>query len=479
MRTIGVDVGTSGLKAVLMDMAEPVRVVAAATTPYAPDGTLVRDPNLWLALARRSVDELVAKARPDAIGFTGQMHGFIALDGGGALAAPVKLWLDSEGAPALADFVRRAGGEADFVRRTGNRPLPDFMLAKWLHMIAADPGLPTRVERLLCVKDFVRQGLDPRADFVIDANEACGTQMQDPFLGLWSEELIAAAGVPRRALPTIVDGRSRAGDAGGAWTELAGVPLVLGVGDQAAAKRALGVRGGGLVSLSLGTSGVLSFTIARADLPADWDGSFHLFPAGYGEGFEVIGTVPSFGGTLVWLARLLGRKVEELDRLAATTRIGEAAPLFMPYLSGVGPPHPHHEVRAQFIDLDDRVTPERLIRSVYDGFAHEFRAILDEARELGARVDCVVISGGAARLPALSQTLAAYFDMDCLVADATAGSAIGAALLAADHLDRGNHAALAARRITAPERIEPSRAWTARRTQILAEAAGRQSEPTV
>jgi sugar (pentulose or hexulose) kinase len=475
MRTIGIDVGTSALKAVLVDVTECVDVLATVHKPYAADGEPMRDPQVWAALGRQAVNELVDGATPDAIGFTGQMHGFIALDARGELTAPVKLWLDTDGAPALAEFVRRAGGPESLVRRTGNIPLPDFVLAKWLQALAADPDLPGRVERLLCVKDFVRQSFDPRADFVIDPNEACGTQLQNPFSGAWSEELITAARVPRRALPPIIDATAHAGDASASWAKLKGVPLVLGVGDQAAAKRALGARSAGLVSLSLGTSGVLSFTVERNALPSDWDGAFHLFPSGYGQSFEVIGTVPGFGATLVWLSRLLGRNVEDLDRLAATTRIGEAAPLFMPYLTGVGPPNPLHEVRAQFLDLDAGVTPERLVRGVYDGLAQEFRAILDDARALGIRAECIVASGGAARLPALSQTFAAYFDVDCVVADAADGSAIGAALLAADHLDRGNGAALEAQGITGVERVEPSQAWKARRAQILAEAAGRQS----
>jgi sugar (pentulose or hexulose) kinase len=353
------------------------------------------------------------------------------------------------------------------------------MLAKWLQALAADADLPRRVERLLCVKDLVRRSFDSRADFVVDANEACGTQLQNPFSGAWSEDLIAAAGVPRRALPPIVDATARAGDAGGSWARLKGVPLVLGVGDQAAAKRALGARSAGLVSLSLGTSGVLSFTVWQSALPANWDGAFHLFPSGYGQSFEIIGTVPGFGATLVWLSRLLGRSIEELDRLAATTPIGEAGPLFMPYLTGAGPPHPLHELRAQFFDLDADVTPERLVRSVYDGLAHEFRAILDEARAVGIRAERIVASGGATRLPALSQTLAAYFDVDCVIADTADGSAIGAALLAADHLDHGNSVALEAQAIAVVERVDPSRTWMARRAQVLAEAGDDRPHPAL
>jgi sugar (pentulose or hexulose) kinase len=467
MQTIGIDVGTSALKAVLVEAARPLKVLASITKPYATDGAPTRDPPLWVALAKQALEELVVRGRPDAVGFTGQMHGLIALDAAGDLAAPVKLWLDMDGATELDDFVRRNGGLTAMVRRSGNVPLPDFVLAKWLHALAADPELSTRVDRLLTVKDFVRLTLDPRAEFAIDSNEACGTQFYDPFTGNWSEALISAACLSRRALPPILDGCAQVGNAGKILPLLKGVPLILGVGDQAAAKRSLGPASTGVVSLSLGTSGVLSFSIPRAELPRDWDGAFHLFPAGYGENFEVIGTLPAFGGTLRWLARLLGRSIDELDRLAAGTRPGSVGVLFMPYLAGAGAPHPRHEIRAEFTGLDEQVTPELLVRSVYDGMAHEFRAILDEARGVGVRFDRVILSGGAARLPALSTTLAAFFDVDCFVAYDLESSAIGAALLAADRLDIGNRAAVDVGRIESLEKIQPWHAWVEKRREML------------
>jgi sugar (pentulose or hexulose) kinase len=467
MRTLGIDVGTSALKVVLVEVARPIKVLASLNKPYAADGAPTRDPALWVALAEEAVAELVAQGRPDAIGFTGQMHGFIALDAQGALAAPVKLWLDMDGALELDDFVRQQGGAAIMVQQSGNVPLPDFVLAKWLHALAADPSLPARVDRLVTVKDFVRLSLDPSADFAIDSNEACGTQLYDPFGNMWLEALITAASLPRRALPPILDGSAQVGDAGNIRSELKGVPLILGVGDQAAAKRSLGPASTGLVSLSLGTSGVLSFSTRRADLPPDWDGAFHLFPAGYGENFEVIGTLPSFGGTLRWLARLTGQSIDELDRLASGTRPGSVAALFMPYLAGAGAPHPRHEIRAELAGLDEQITPELLVRSIYDGMAHEFRAIVDEARAIGVRVDRVILSGGAARLPALSRTLAAFFDVDCLAAYDSEGSAIGAALLAADHLDHGNSAAVDVGRIEPLQKIQPDCAWVEKRREML------------
>jgi xylulokinase len=459
MRTIGIDIGTSAVKAVLVETGEDVTVTQSVTKPYCADGAPIREPDRWVALAHDALDQLNAHGRPDAIGFTGQMHGFIALDREGKLTAPVKLWLDMDGAPELDAFVARNGGPSAMIRRSGNIPLPDFTLAKWLHSAAADEDLPGRVHRLLCVKDYVRAALDPHAAFIVDANEACGTQLQNPFAGQWSEDLVGAAGVPRSALPEIADASVRAGD----WR---GVPLILGVGDQASAMRALGVEAPGTVSLSLGTSGGLSLAVSPHAIPGDWDGAFHLFPTGYSATLEVIGTVPSFGGSLRWLARLLGRTVAEIDGLAAATTPGARAPAFLPYLAGSGPPNPDHHVKAELTGLTANVGPELLVRSVYDGLAQEFRAILDEARQLGIKAERVILSGSPARLTALSKTLAAYLDADCFLVEAVDASAIGAALLAADHLDAGLKPKIRARPLSAAK-VEPDPAWLAARRRVL------------
>ncbi len=472
MRTIGIDVGTSAVKAVLAEIDGGVSVTEAVSESYSPDGAPTRDPERWVTLARRALAALITRGRPDAVGLTGQMHGLIAVDRDGRLAAPVKLWLDMDGAPDLDKFVTAHGGAATIVEKSGNLPLPDFTLAKWLYALGRDPTLADRVHRLYCVKDFVRRALDPAADFVVDANEACGMQLQDPLTGTWSDQLTAAARLPRSALPEIVEASSRAGDCGGFRADLKGVPFVLGVGDQAAAMRAVGVDRPGTLSLSLGTSGVLSFAIAKDHVPSGWDGAFHLFPTGYSPMLEVIGTVPGFGATLHWLARLLGRTIEEIDVLAEATRPGDPAPVFLPYLAGAGAPNPFHDLSAELLDFRDDLTPERLVRAVYDGLAQEIGAILEDARALGIGTDRVILSGNPIRLARLLATLVAYLEAECSVVDVASASAVGAALIAADHLDPGLAPRLEAKPLGGPK-LAANPAWLAARHRALAAARGR------
>lgn len=466
MRVIGIDIGTSSTKGVLVEVADSVIVVRAVSKPYAQDGAPTRDPVLWARLARAAILELLEDGRPDAIGFTGQMHALVALDDGDALAAPVKLWLDMDGARDLAAFVGDAS--AAMVKATGNIPLPDFTLAKWLHARAADPELPRRTRRLVCAKDYVRRMLDPGADFVVDANEACGMQLSDPFAGAWNLPLIRRAGIPEAALPRLARARAKAGDAGAIHVDLKGVPLVLGTGDQASAARVLGTFQTGLGSLSLGTSGVLSLPTRAAGLPSHWDGAFHLFPSGYDDTFQIMGALPAFGSGLRWLSNVLNRGMQDLDALADTSVPGSGDVVFMPYLAGAGAPHPQHALKGQFAGLTTATGPEALVRSVYDGMASEFRTIVDQARVRGVAVEGIVISGGAARLPALRRTLAAFLGVPCLTVEAPDASAIGAALIAADHLDPGNRASLGARPIAQQAPVAPAHAWLALRQSVLA-----------
>ena len=469
MRTIGIDIGTSAVKAVVAEVDGGVSITSTFSESYSPDGEPARDPERWVSLARKAVSTLVERGRPDAIGFTGQMHGLIAVDRDGRVTAPVRLWLDMDGAPDLARFAAAHGGAASIVRQSGNLPLPDFTLAKWLYALRCDPSLADRVHRLYCVKDFVRRALDAEADFVVDANEACGMQMLDPLTGTWSDEITAAAQVPRSALPAIVEAKSRVGDCGRFRPDLQAVPFVLGVGDQASAMRAVGVDRPGTISLSLGTSGVLSFAIAPDAVPAGWDGAFHLFPTGYAPLLEVIGTVPGFGATLHWLAHLLGKSIAEVDTLAGATRPGDAGPVFLPYLAGSGAPNPFHDLSADLLGFRDDLTPERLVRAVYDGLAQEIGAILSGAKALGIGTERVILSGNPARLAQLTATLVAYLDADCSVVDVTSASAVGAALIAADNLDPGLSPRLAAQPLDG-EKTALNPAWLAARQRALAAA---------
>ncbi|WP_165790778.1 FGGY-family carbohydrate kinase [Pleomorphomonas carboxyditropha] len=433
MKLIGIDIGTSSVKAVRIRADGGVVVEAAVSKPYAEGGAPTRDPGLWARLAEAALSVLADGEIIAAIGFTGQMHALVAVAADGALAAPVRLWLDMDGAPDLEAFVAAYPGS--FASDTGNIPLPDFTLAKWLWARRLDPSLALKTARLYCAKDYVRAALDPSAPFVVDRNEATGMQVFDPFADRWHRDILDKAGLPRAALPEPVPAASAAG----AWR---GIPLVVGVGDQAAAARAIGALIPGVASLSLGTSGVLSIPLMKSALPASWDGAFHLFPTGFDDNYQVIGTVPAFGATLRWLQTLFDRSMAELDAAAAGLPIGDGRALFVPYLAGAGAPHPDHGLAGSLSGLTVGTDLAGIVRAVYDGLAQELAAIAQEAAAIGAPTDAVVLSGGATHLPGLVATLAAFLPSECRLVDAAEASAVGAALAALDHLEPANRLCL-------------------------------------
>ncbi len=440
-----------------MDALEDFIIRAKAAT-YAGDGAPTRDATLWARLAEEALTELSAGETIAAIGFTGQMHAMVALDDDGALTAPVKLWLDMDGAPDLDAFVAAYPGS--FAQETGNIPLPDFTLAKWLWARHLDPGLSGRVSGLYCAKDYVRAALDPSAPFVVDRNEATGMQVFDPFADRWHDDILKRAGLPHAALPTPV----AATEVAGTWR---GIPMVVGVGDQAAAARAIGALIPGVASLSLGTSGVLSIPLKKAALPTRWDGAFHLFPTGFDDDYQVIGTVPAFGATLRWLQSLFGRSMADLDAAAISRPVGGGRALFVPYLAGAGAPHPDHGLAAALSGLTVDTDLPAIVRAVYDGMAQELAAITEEAAAIGAPTEIIVLSGGATHLSGLVATLAAFLPCECRVVDAAEASAVGAALAALDHLVPQNHLSLSTAAVPRTERLAPRDDWRLARAAAL------------
>ncbi|MGO8692456.1 MAG: FGGY family carbohydrate kinase [Rectinemataceae bacterium] len=218
---IGIDVGTSSLKAVVIEASlDSVAVIREVTEPYTEGGLPVRSLELWVRCARMALSKLKV-ASPRGLGITGQMHALIALAADRSVLPPTLLWLDMQGEKALADFVGRffPGG---LLQRTANIPLPDFTLAKWLYATASDPSLAEKTFALLSAKDYLRLALDPGSRVATDSSEATGTQLYNPFLGVWDTEILGAAGIPERALPEVATPSSIVGSCGAvvkAWKD--------------------------------------------------------------------------------------------------------------------------------------------------------------------------------------------------------------------------------------------------------------------
>ncbi len=432
---MGVDVGTSSMKVAAIEIESDgsTSLVGELSRGYPPGGE--RDAETWSRMALTMVSEFNPPDPPVAIGFTGQMHSLIPVDHTHRPLSSALLWYDMQGLPYLQRFVDEQCSVKAFVRRTGNLPLPDFTLAKWLYLRATDPELARQVRYLPSAKDSVRWAFDPTPDLVTDPTDAAGTQLYSPFRQAWDSALIAQARIPPHALGRVRPSTALVGRAVGLGRGWERTWLVNGAGDQAACGRAVDATSPGAASLSLGTSGVLAVALTREALPSAWTGDLHLFPSSDPETYQIIATIPALGAGLTWAADLLGVELAGLDALAQegsrSETPGERAGFF-PFLNGMGAPHPDASVRAGFYGLSTLTDRRVLAWIIYQGFAMELKTLVDGLNLAGVPITQVTLSGGACQLPTFVAAIASYLPVPCRFAPTLTGSAVGAALIAAD-----------------------------------------------
>jgi xylulokinase len=421
VRLVGLDIGTSSTKGVLVD-AGSGRVVAEAERSYPlftpRPGWAEQDPRDWWDAASAVLSELGAA---DAIGLSGQMHGLVALDGDDVPLRPAILWNDGRAQPQC-DMLIEELGLSRLVALSGNRPLAGFTAPKLRWMAEHEPELFERIRRVLLPKDYVRLKLCGEA--ATDVSDASGTLLLDVGRRSWSAELCAALGVDPGWLPPVLE----SGAVSGLTAD--GVPVAAGAGDQAAGALGMGVlREGGAASVVLGTSGVVF--AARDRFAPDAEGRLHAFCHAAPDTWHVMGVMLSAAGGLRWLrdatdpAATFAALVEE----AAAWEPGVEGLLFAPYLAGERTPHPDADARAAFVGLSLRHDRGALVRAVLEGVAFGLRDSLDLIADTGARPTAGRISGGGAESALWREIVAAVLDLPLERTAVSAGAAYGAALL--------------------------------------------------
>jgi xylulokinase len=425
-RVIGIDVGTSSVKAIAVDSAGEVLGSADRSYPVAMEhpGWSEQDPALWWEATESALDELGAD-RCDGIGFSGQMHGLVALDGGDRPLRPAILWNDGRSQPqvdALLDQV----GVARLVELSGNRPLAGFTAPKLLWLAEHEPDLRDRIRRIMLPKDYVRLRLTGEA--ACEVTDASGTLLLDVEHRRWSDALCELFGVDPAWLPPVHESAAIVGRTG------AGVPVAAGAGDQAAGALGVGViDAAGPASLVLGTSGVIF--AAQDSYAADPQGRLHEFCHALDGRWHVMGVILAAAGALAWLNDAVGHGdgIPALLQEAAAWPAGCEGLLFAPYLSGERTPHPDSDVRGGFVGLGLRHDRGAMVRAVLEGVAHALRDGLDlihESNPTHPGPATARVSGGGARSELWCEILAAVLDLPLEhTASASAGAAYGAALL--------------------------------------------------
>ncbi|MDR7416873.1 MAG: xylulokinase [Armatimonadota bacterium] len=440
---LGIDVGTTGAKAVLVDGQG--RVLASATHDYPLSvprpGWSEQEPQAWWEATVLSIRAVLAAqdVQVDGVGLTGQMHGLVALDPKGEVLRPAILWNDQRTAEEVAWITERVGPQR-VLELTGNPVLTGFTAPKICWVRRHEPQVYRRIAHVLLPKDYVRYRLT--GTLATDVADASGTSLFDVRGRRWSDEMLSALEIPRSWLPDVFESPEvvgRVSEAAAGLTGLrAGVPVVAGAGDQAAQAVGAGIVRSGLLSVTIGTSGVV---FAHLDaVQVDPLGRTHTFCHAVPGKWHVMGVMLAAGGSLRWLREGLG--IPDWHRAggdpyalmteeAAEVPPGSEGLLFLPYLSGERTPHADPFARGAFVGLTLRHRRAHFVRSVLEGVAFGLRDSLEILRTMGLAPTQVRVSGGGARSALWRQILADVFGTELVTVEVTEGAAYGAALLAA------------------------------------------------
>ena len=432
---IGVDVGTTGAQAVAVD--ERGAVVATASSEYPlltprPQWT-EQDPGRWWEGVRAvlaSAAQEVAQAGHDVagLGLTGQMHGSVFLDASGEVIRPALLWNDQRTAKQC-ETITELVGERRLVEITGNPALTGFQAPKVLWLRDEEPHAFARVEHVLLPKDHIRYRL--AGEFATDVSDAAGTLFLDLRRRTWSDEILDALGVPASWLPAVFESPEAVGSlSAGVAEELglpANIPIAAGGGDNAAAAIGTGITRDGLMSSSIGTSGVL---FAHADAPAiDPSGRIHAFCHAVPGKDCLLAVELSAGGSLRWWRDVTGADYDTLVAEAETVPPGAEGLLFLPYLTGERTPHLDPEARGVFLGLTARHTRGHMTRALMEGVLFGLRDGLDIMRDLEIRPKEIRATGGGATAPLWLHLQADVYGLPVHQLEIEEGAAYGAALL--------------------------------------------------
>lgn len=446
---LGLDIGTSGTKGLAVNHKGAVLATASVEYPlYSPRPNWAEQhPADWKAAAlevlRKLVDADAVEATDiKALGLTGQMHGSVFLDANGEVLRPALLWCDQRTAKQCDAITSAAGGEEKLIEMVSNPALTGFTAPKILWLRENEPKLYERVQKVLLPKDYVRYELT--GEFATDVADASGTLLFDVQNRRWHAGLMDTLGIPGDWMPPAYEGPEITGRVSGEVARATGLPegtpVVAGGGDQAAGGVGCGVVRAGVLSASMGTSGVVF--ACTDDVARDPQGRVHTFCHSVPGKWHVMGVMLSAGGSLRWYRDVLGateRAMAEatgrdpydyICETAAAAPAGSEGLIFLPYLTGERTPHKDPDAKGAYIGFSLRHTRAHMARAVLEGVAYGMRDGLDILREMGVPLNEIRATGGGARSALWRQIQADVYSLPLVTLAADEGPAYGASLLA-------------------------------------------------
>ena len=446
---IGIDIGTTGAKAVLMDVNGVVVSTANNEYPMFNPYPLwtEQNPDDWWKATCRSIQNVVAQSKINSsdvkgIGLTGQMHGLVTLGKDGKILYPCIMWNDQRTGAECKEITEKIGFN-NLLSITGNQVLPGFTAPKIIWLRKNKPKVYSKINKVLLPKDYIRFRLTN--EFFSDVSDASGTLLLNIKERKWSQEILSKLEIPIEWLPGVVESISQTGSITKQVSDLTGLiegtPVFAGGGDQAAGGIGAGVVKEGIVSIVLGTSGVV-FTHSD-NYRIEPEGKLHAFCHSVPNKWHLMGVTLSAAGSFRWFrdtfaqqekleAEKTGKDVYDLlSSQAETAQSGSEGLFFLPYLTGERTPHPDPNAKGAFIGLNVRHTKAHLTRSVLEGVAYSLRDCYELISNLGIKAESIIVSGGGAKSKLWRSIVADVFNAEINKLTCTEGAPYGAAILAA------------------------------------------------
>ena len=434
MLYIGVDLGTSAVKLLLMDSEGKIQNIVSKEYPlYFPNpGWSEQKPEDWFSQSMEGIKELIGeydKSKVAGISFGGQMHGLVALDKDDNVIRPAILWNDGRTGEET-DYLNQAVGKDKLSEYTANIAFAGFTAPKILWMKKHEPENFEKISKIMLPKDYLAYCLS--GSFCTDVSDASGMLLMDVKNRCWSEEMLKICGITKEQLPKLYESYEVVGNLKPEIAKELGlsadVKVIAGAGDNAAAAVGTGTVGDGMCNISLGTSGTIF--ISSKTFGVDQNNALHSFAHSDGH-YHLMGCMLSAASCNKWWNEDILKTNDFAAEQANITKLGENQVFYLPYLMGERSPHNTPDARAMFIGMSMDTAREDMTQAVLEGVTFGLRDSLEVAKSLGIKIERTKICGGGAKSPLWKKILANIMNLKVDVIESEEGPALGGAMLAA------------------------------------------------